>query len=223
MKQIPALVETMYWDGHTITLWPYHLRRLQKGIEQYQLNADEDMIRELVMHRLQQGTNMPQKVRLELSERGAEVTLSAFTREPDRIIRLGMATGLVLDSASATGLKTTDRTIYHKAQEQAQQQQSDDVLIPNEKGHWVETAIFNVIWQDPDTDVLFTPAAREGGVAGVMKAFLLDKDNVREAILYPEILQTAKAVWVCNALRGVLPVIRIGTQEYIIQDFPYIK
>lgn len=220
MKQIPALVETMYWDGHTIVLWPYHLRRLQKGIIHYGLDADEDMIRELIMHRIQQGTNMPQKVRLELSEAGAEVTLSAFTREVDRVVRLGIATDLVISSPLATGLKTTDRGIYVQAQAQAVQQHSDDVLIPNEKGHWVETAIYNIIWQDPDTDVLFTPAEREGCIAGVMRAYLLEKDYIREAVLYPEILQTAKAVWVCNALRGILPVSRVGIQEYIIQNFP---
>lgn len=220
MKQIPALVETMYWDGHTIVLWPYHLRRLQKGIIHYGLDADEDMIRELIMHRIQQGTNMPQKVRLELSESGAEVTLSAFTRELDRVVQLGIATDLVISSTLATGLKTTDRGIYVQAQAQAVQQHCDDVLIPNEKGHWVETAIYNIIWQDPDTDVLFTPAEREGCIAGVMRGYLLEKDYVREAVLYPEILQTAKAVWVCNALRGILPVNRVGIQEYIIQNFP---
>jgi branched-subunit amino acid aminotransferase/4-amino-4-deoxychorismate lyase len=53
-----------------------------------------------------------------------------------------------------------------------------------------------------------------------MRAYLLEKDYVREAVLYPEILQTAKAVWVCNALRGILPVNRVGIQEYIIQNFP---
>jgi branched-subunit amino acid aminotransferase/4-amino-4-deoxychorismate lyase len=220
MKQIPALVETMYWDGHTIVLWPYHLRRLQKGIIHYGLDADEDMIRELIMHRIQQGTNMPQKVRLELSQAGAEITLSPFPRETDRVVQLGIATDLVISSALATGLKTTDRGIYMQAQAQALQQHCDDVLIPNEKGHWVETAIYNIIWQDPDTDVLFTPAEREGCIAGVMRGYLLEKDYVREAVLYPEILQTAKAVWVCNALRGILPVNRVGIQEYIIQNFP---
>lgn len=223
MKEVPGLLETMYWNGHAIELWPYHLHRLQKGIQHFGLPADEDEIREKLLYHLSGiHTNTPQKVRLELQQEKISISLSSFTREPERQMRLGKAEGLIIDSRKATGLKTTERRLYQQAQEQAASKGWDDMILSNEKGHWVETSIFNLIWQD-EHGRYYTPSEGEGCITGVMRNSLVDQDIITESVLYPESLDHAKAVWVCNALRGILSVREIEGRNYPVQPFIYSK
>lgn len=224
MKPALGLIETMYWNGHNIDLWPYHLLRLRKGMETYDIDLDEDELREQCFYTIKQSIAPlnPKKVRLEIAavpgKASVKIDVSDFTRVPGLTVSLGFAAGLCIDSSSANGLKTTERDLYNKALEQAVAAHYDDMIIHNEKGHLVETAIYNLAWKEHGKPGVFTPALSDGCIAGVLRSFLLAKGCVTEAVLTKEVLAKAESVWVVNALRGILPVRSIAGRLFEIRD-----
>ncbi|RQO30349.1 hypothetical protein DBR32_12320 [Taibaiella sp. KBW10] len=224
MKTAIGLIETMYWNGHTIDLWPHHLLRLQKGLEQYQTDVDEDELREQCFYKIKQSADpkQPKKLRLEVypapEKAEVNITVSDFKRTEGITLTLGFASGICIQSTRASGLKTTDRALYDKAQEQAAALQYSDMILHNEKGHLVETAIYNIIWKEKGKPDLYTPDIKEGCIAGVMRHYLLTKGFITEAILTKDLLGKAESVWVCNALRGIIPVRSIAGRVYEIRE-----
>ena len=61
---------------------------------------------------------------------------------------------------------------------------------------------------------LLTPPLEQCGVAGTCRQFLLPAAEVRR--LSPQDLLAADEVFVCNSLRGILPVTRLGTRRWPI-------
>ena len=59
-----------------------------------------------------------------------------------------------------------------------------------------------------------TPPIRHCGVAGVMRGWLLGQGLVDVADLAPEPVETADALALCNAVRGILPVAALGVRAW---------
>ena len=59
-----------------------------------------------------------------------------------------------------------------------------------------------------------TPPIRDCGVAGVMRGWLLGQGLVDVADLAPEAVETADALALCNAVRGILPVAALGVRAW---------
>lgn len=59
-----------------------------------------------------------------------------------------------------------------------------------------------------------TPPVDRCGVAGVCRQWLLDAVEVEQARLQPADIETADAVFLCNAVRGILPVAQLGAQRW---------
>ena len=59
-----------------------------------------------------------------------------------------------------------------------------------------------------------TPAIVDCGIAGVCRAKLLPALDATEAALKPDRVEAADAVFLCNAVRGILPVARLGAREW---------
>lgn len=55
-----------------------------------------------------------------------------------------------------------------------------------------------------------TPLLDHGGVAGICRAWLLQALAAREARLSAVDVESADAIFLCNAVRGILPVARLG-------------
>jgi 4-amino-4-deoxychorismate lyase len=52
-----------------------------------------------------------------------------------------------------------------------------------------------------------TPSLADGGVAGLARAWVLEHEpDARQAALTPAMLASAEALFLCNAVRGILPV-----------------
>ena len=62
------------------------------------------------------------------------------------------------------------------------------------EGHWV------------------TPALDACGVAGICRGVLLEALDAREATLTPADVEAADAIFLCNAVRGILPVARLASR-----------
>ena len=60
-----------------------------------------------------------------------------------------------------------------------------------------------------------TPTLRRCGVAGIARGWLLQRlDQASEADLAPAEVENAEAVFLCNAVRGILPVRRLGQRQW---------
>lgn len=59
-----------------------------------------------------------------------------------------------------------------------------------------------------------TPAVDRCGVAGVCRQWLLDRFGIEQARLSVADVETADAVVLANAVRGILPVARLGTRRW---------
>ena len=60
-----------------------------------------------------------------------------------------------------------------------------------------------------------TPTLDHCGVAGIARGWLLaNVPDIEVTVLGPETVESAQAVFLCNAVRGILPVGRLGTREW---------
>jgi 4-amino-4-deoxychorismate lyase len=87
--------------------------------------------------------------------------------------------------------------------------QADEVILLNERGEVCEGTITN-IFLDTGDDGLVTAALISGLLPGVLRGELLDTGRAREAVLGPADLADAKALFVGNSLRGLIPARLVG-------------
>ncbi len=60
-----------------------------------------------------------------------------------------------------------------------------------------------------------TPPVQHCGIAGVLRAWLLDNiADAGEVELSPDQVETAEALFICNSVRGILPVGRLGLVQW---------
>jgi branched-chain amino acid aminotransferase len=102
-------------------------------------------------------------------------------------------------------LKTNNYLPYILAALYAKNNRLNDCLLLNSAGRICDATIANVFWVKDGK--LFTPPLSEGGVAGVMRKYLLDQVKgdyaVQEALLTPETLALADEVFLTNAIQGI--------------------
>lgn len=128
----------------------------------------------------------------------------------------GIANGFFKSNDSLANLKSSNMLLYQQAAHIAQQQKWNDVLIINEAGNIIESAIANIFWVKEEQ--IFTPPLSEGCVAGVMRQQLINSCTqnfiIEEKPLTPSDLKTADEVFLTNAIRGVKWVQQIEDCHY---------
>lgn len=63
-----------------------------------------------------------------------------------------------------------------------------------------------------------TPCVDRCGVAGVMRGWVRDVLDVEQRRVAPALFERAEAVFLTNAVRGILPVARLGPQQWAPHD-----
>jgi 4-amino-4-deoxychorismate lyase len=97
------------------------------------------------------------------------------------------------------------------------------------RGEWVGDEVFEGLMLDTEGRVVcataanlfaridgrwLTPPVHRCGVAGVMRAWCLQALPAAEAELTVEQVEGAQALFLCNAVRGILPVHRLGARRW---------
>lgn len=88
----------------------------------------------------------------------------------------------------------------------------DEGLLHSSEGDLVCATAANVFVLHGDRWA--TPSVDRCGVAGVCRAWVLAESGATETRIAPEALQTADAVLLCNAVRGILPVARLDGRTW---------
>jgi para-aminobenzoate synthetase/4-amino-4-deoxychorismate lyase len=103
--------------------------------------------------------------------------------------------------------KTTHRTEYDQAWQAAEKQGAFDMLFCNERGELTEGARTNILVKIDGH--WYTPPLSAGVLPGVMRSVLMNDPawGLTERTIRVEQLNNADEIVLCNALRGVLPVV----------------
>lgn len=200
------LIETMRWQPETGFLrFDRHLARLYGSAAELGFACDPRRIG-AVLGEAVDGSRTAMRTRLALARNG-EATASAQPYEPlaaDKVWILRLARTRLDSQNTLLRHKTSRRQLYTHARSEYLVTQADEVLLANERGEICEGTITNV-FADFGDGALATPRLDCGLLPGVLRAELLDDGRAHEAIYSYDVLKSAKALFVGNSLRGLIP------------------
>ncbi len=228
-----GLFETMALRADRIALFERHLARLRDGCQRLALSFDETRLRsELAAfcRQLQSGV-----VKLLLTRGDGLRGYAAPVDVPSRHILLGSPLptypaknreqGIELfpcrtrlaEQSLLAGLKHLNRLEQVLARNEWQDARYAEGLVRDQAGRPVEGVFSNLFWVRDGG--LCTPALTRCGVAGVMRAELLERAaasgiTCKVADFALDDLLGADEVFVCNSLYGIWPVRRLESRDW---------
>lgn len=191
-----------------VALLDWHLQRMAGSADvfgiPFRVESARGFLRLMLPH---VGTRKhPVRARMTLGPRG-HMKVEEAGKDVGPYTRAWVDTVAAFDAASsALGRhKTTSRAIYDAPIARAKRMGAHDVILLDADGFVIEAATANVFAQFGD--LLVTPDLRSGGLAGVRRAFLLEtRSDVVEAKLHVDELRSSNAIFLSNAVRGLMQV-----------------
>lgn len=200
------LIETMRWEpGSGFLRFERHLARLYASAAELGFACDPQRVGEVLMSAIG-GRQTAMRTRLAL-QRNGEATASVQPYEPlaaGKVWRLQLARVRLDSGDMLLRHKTSRRETYQRARAEYLATRADEVLLANERGELCEGTITN-LFADFGDGILATPRLDCGLLPGVLRGELLDEGRAAEAIYTFEDLKSAKAIFVGNSLRGLIP------------------
>jgi 4-amino-4-deoxychorismate lyase len=198
------LIETLRWEpARGFVRLKRHMARLtasarELGFELSPAGIDR-ALRDAV------GGDAPLRVRLTLAQDGkSEVTTQPFTPlAPAAVWTVKIAETRLDANDPLLRHKTTRRAVYDAARAEFSRDETDEVILLNQRGEVCEGTITNV-FADIGDGILLTPPLRCGLLPGVLRGELLESGKAREAVLTGNDLRRANAIFVGNSLRGLI-------------------
>lgn len=207
------LIETMRAEDGAVPLLDLHADRLARSARVLGFAFDETAFRQRVAAAA--GTDpygqcpygqRPHVVRTTLARDGAlTLTTRNLPEEPPRFRRVLLAHARVSTTDPWLGHKTTHRAFYERTFRHAGAAGYDEVLFCNEHGAVAEgsrTSVFAEV-----DGALRTPPVTAGALPGVYRQHLLrSHPHAHATTLTPADLRRADAVYLCNAVHGLVRV-----------------
>lgn len=204
------LIETMRWSrGTGYLLLPYHLERLKSSAAYFNFPFDEKKVRRKLKKISKRfDSRSPYRVRLLLSSSGdariscRRIKLSRQNGQP----RITFSPERTNSRRIFLFHKTTSRKLYDREFRRAREDGFFDVIFENERGEITEGAISNIFIRK--NDIYYTPPVKCGLLGGVYRRYFMEKRApfVRERILRRSDLLRADAIYLTNAVRGIIRV-----------------
>jgi len=197
------LIETLRLEAGRYPLLPRHLARLAASAAHFGFAHDEHAVTAMLAEVAAAHPEGLWRVRL-LLDRNGQARTEAFPLEPTPAhYAVVWATAAMDSSDEFLRHKTTHRTMYER---HAPSPGSGffDTLLYNERGEVTEFTKGNLV-VELDGQRL-TPALSCGLLPGTLRAELLARGEVREALLQRADVERATALWFVNGVRGMVPV-----------------
>ena len=199
------LLETMRAENGDIAHLGRHLDRLSKSATRLGYPLDRVEADRLARSAALRAAPDTARVRLTLGPRGDLDVIHAPLL--DTSFETAWIDPLPLAEAGTPRctLKTTDRDHYATRLDRARAVGADEAILVNAQGEVTEGTRTNV-WADIDGR-LWTPPSTSGGLPGVLRAHLIATDaRAGERVLTPADLWAAEALFLSNAVRGLMRV-----------------
>lgn len=219
-----GLFETIRLQGGSARWLECHLERLAAGCAFLGMAAPPNV--EAVRHFLDTQTDCPGMewgiLRLIALDGTLRVLTQALPVASHAAVVLGRSRETVRYSASPLNrFKTLSYLENLRLAEEASARGCFEVIALNEKGHLSDggrTSVFAVI-----EDRVLTPPGLDGALPGVARRLLLKGGVAEEATLHWADLEQADAVFLANALRGVIRVERLEGSTLIYERHPLVE
>ena len=214
--------------------WSSHWRRLVHDAEQIGMDVsehDEASVRRVLDHELEKHNVSEGRARVTLADErlspiwtsenadgesptSISVVLGEL-REVSDVFRLECSPYTVNSLSPLAGTKTCNYLEPLIAIEEAKRDGSDEAVRLNEHGHIVSACMANIFWLSEGT--LFTPALSTGCLPGTTREFILEEIECSEVEAEISVLDTADAIFLTSAGRGVIQV-----SEYFGREMPWV-
>lgn len=224
-----GLFETMRVHRGDIRWWNAHWSRLRRGAARLrirlpdeslvrdqtsQLFCNEDGVLKLIITRGTDGRGYAPVSDTEPTWLLSRHSLPAEPRADGLIVRW-CDTRLAIQPALA-GLKHCNRLEQVIARGEWQDESIDESLMRDSEGFVVSAVSANLFVLRDGAWV--TPLIDRCGVAGVCRAWCMQELAAHEARLTVEDVESADAVFLCNAVRGILSVARLDGREWSLHS-----
>ncbi len=202
------LLESLLLDHGQYWLAERHLQRLRAAADYFGFCCTLAIVQRTLSATCTAHPEGVWKVRLLLSRDG-QVQCAAEALPPARVPwRVAFAQTRVRSDDCFVCNKTTHRAVYEQARRE--RPDCDDVLLLNERGEMTESTIATIVIEQGG--LKRTPARACGLLAGVLRADLLERGEMHEAILTADDVRHAAKVWLINSVRGWIPAV-LADQE----------
>lgn len=197
MTESFVLYEGILWEPPKgYFLLEHHMARLKRSAAHFHFSLDPAMVEQRLQEYATHLPDQPRKVRLELSPNGA-ITLKHENVKPSTPVQVVLATEPVDSRDEFLLHKTTRRAVFDRAL--AAHPEAQDVLLWNERRELTETCHANVVFEIDGRRL--TPHLSSGLQPGVFRAFLLERNEVHEAVLPLDATERASKVFLINSVR----------------------
>ncbi|WP_115718622.1 aminodeoxychorismate lyase [Gallaecimonas mangrovi] len=110
------------------------------------------------------------------------------------------------------GLKHCNRLEQVLAAQSLEALSADEGVLLDEQGQLVSAVSANIFWFEGDK--LFTPRLERCGVAGTLRALVIDKAEVNKVTADFSRLLAADEIFITNALMGIVPVRQLEARTF---------
>ncbi len=200
------LFETLRLENGAYPLRSLHLERLQASALTLGFSCGMSTLSSLLADEAARWPTGVLRVRLGLNHAGCcRVVATPLDEDPVREWRVTIADETLAADDYLLRHKTTARARYDRALAAlAARPEVFDVIFLNDRGEVCEGARSNIFVEC--NGVLLTPPLRCGLLPGVLRRKLLASGRAVERVLRLDDLRRSAAVYVGNALRGLIPV-----------------
>ena len=220
-----GLFETLRVHRGEVPWWREHWSRMQRGAERLGIPLpDEARVREEAGSLFADSGDGVLKLLLTrgAGERGYApstdpvptwiVSRHAVPATPMRDLHLHICATRLASQPALAGIKHCNRLEQILARAEAARAGADEGLLLDSAGNAIGATAANVFAFIDGRWV--TPSIVDCGIAGVCRAQLLPALDADERALSLAQVEAADAVFLCNAVRGILTVARLGTREW---------
>ena len=204
------LIESLLWtEDEGLRFEDKHLDRLSQSAKYFDFIFDHQDARRMLENHVGFISDKMCKIRMVLSKCG---NLSITSEKMASVVNDALKTVIISDVIMNSNdpiyfHKTTLRDLYTcEFNKHKRERGCFDVLFTNERGELTEGSFTNILMKKDG--VFYTPPIKCGLLAGIYRQEMLASDSmsVQEKVIFPKDLKKADQVYLCNSVRGLMPV-----------------
>ncbi|WP_322113697.1 bifunctional anthranilate synthase component I family protein/class IV aminotransferase [Leptospira limi] len=195
------ILETLKLSNGKIFLKEHHGNRIESTAKRFGFSFSKTKLED-TFHKIETEVTGKVRIRLLLDEEGNFHWES--TSLPKRSIRASISLGFAKEPINSDDVflyhKTTNRSVYNQLTEDCKGLGIDDCILFDKDGRVLETTIRNLFYKEKGK--WYTPSLDTGGLPGVFRERLLQKNWVKVKPTSKDDLLNAEAILVGNSVRG---------------------